>query len=70
MNLDEDAVVEELVEREVRVTIDMNLGSGEYSVQFNNMTDPGENMDLGEILGTLHGVLVDIEKREGCEDSV
>lgn len=41
----------------VKVTVTMDLDTGEYETQYSNVTHPGEDMDAGRIHKMLSAVL-------------
>jgi len=51
----------------VRVVIDIDLESGEYSTVFKNLANPGKSLDFIKINNLLKKVFLDIEKRADCD---
>lgn len=51
---------------DVRITVDLNTESGEYSILFNNISNPGVSMDAGEIFRLLREVTKNVEDRVDC----
>ena len=53
--------------REIRVTIDIDLDSGEYNVSFRNLSNPGEDMQYDKISFYLNKVIKNLDNKIDCE---
>ena len=47
----------------VRLTFDLNVSAGEYELVVNNLTNPGESIDLTAAMDVLRRILLDVEKK-------
>jgi hypothetical protein len=62
--------VGKVVADKVRLTLDLDLASGDYDMVVNNLSQPGGMIDLGRALAMVRKVLCDAEVKADGGGSV
>lgn len=51
----------------VKVTIELNTDTGEYTMQYNNLSSPGEPFDVLPVNAALKEIVLQRVERQDCE---